>query len=152
MTRPLSVDLRDRVARYVLAGHSRRHAARVFGIGVSSAIRYVAQFLATGTVRPAKQGGDRRGKLKMHKDYLLRRVAEVPDISLQELGTELEARGLKIHPSNVSRFLSAQGLTYKKNIGRIRTEEVGRPAATHRVDQRAPADHAPGDTSPGVSR
>jgi transposase len=41
MTKALSTDLRDRVARYVLKGHSRRQAAKVFGIGVSSAIQYV---------------------------------------------------------------------------------------------------------------
>jgi transposase len=122
MTKALSVDLRARVARYVLAGHSRRQAARVFGIGVSSAIRYVAQYLATGEVAPSPQGGDRRGKLKEHKDYLLRRVREVPDISLAELTAELHARGVKIHLSNVSKFLLAQGLTFKKNSGRRRAE------------------------------
>jgi transposase len=122
MTRPLSVDLRERVARYVLAGHSRRQAARVFGIGASSAIRYVAQYLATGGLAPRRQGGDRRGKLKGEGAYVLRRVEEVPDISLSELAAELTARGVTIHPSNLSRFLRAQGLTYKKNAGRRRAE------------------------------
>jgi transposase len=122
MTRPLSVDLRDRVARYVLAGHSRRQAAKVFGIGVSSAIRYVARYLKTGTVVPAKQGGDRRSKLKDHKDYLVRRVLAVPDISLAELAEELAARGVSVHPSNICRFLLAHGFTYKKNATRGRAE------------------------------
>jgi len=122
MTKPLSVDLRDRVARYVLAGHSRRQAAKVFGIGVSSAIRYVAQYLATGDLTPMKQGGDRRSKLKAHQDYILRRVAEVPDISLAELTQYLAARGVTIHLSNVSRFLLSQGFTYKKNAARHRAE------------------------------
>ena len=125
MTKPLSVDLRDRVARYVLAGHSRRQAAKVFGIGVSSAIRYVARYLSTGTVLPAKQGGDRRSKLKAHGDYLVQRVLDVPDISLAELIDELAARGVTIHPSNVSRFLLARGFTFKKNAARIRTEAPG---------------------------
>ncbi len=128
MTKALSVDLRARVARYVLAGHSRRQAAKVFGIGVSSAIRYVAQYLSTGEVTPSRQGGDRRGKLKSHKDYLLRRVREVPDISLAELTAELEARGVKIHLSNVSKFLLAHGLTFKKNSGRRRAEPSGSEA------------------------
>jgi transposase len=122
MTKPLSVDLRDRVARYVLDGHSRRKAAKVFDIGVSSAIRYVAQYLATGDLTPMKQGGDRRGKLKAHQEYILQRVEETPDISLVELTQELATRGVTIHLSNVSRFLLSQGFTYKKNTARHRTE------------------------------
>jgi transposase len=129
MTKPLSVDLRDRVARYVLAGHSRRQAAKVFGIGVSSAIRYVAQYLKTGTVAPAKQGGDRRSKLRGHEDFVVHRVLEVPDISLAELAEELAARGVRIHPSNLCRFLLTHGFTYKKNAARGRAETPGRLAA-----------------------
>jgi transposase len=125
MVKALSIDLRDRVARYVLAGHSRRQAAKVFGIGVSSAVRYVAQYQATGGVAPARQGGDRRSKLKDHRDYLLRRVQQVPDISLAELEAELKNIGVSIHQSNICRFLRAHGLTFKKNSGRSRTEEIG---------------------------
>lgn len=130
MTKALSIDLRDRVARYVLAGHSRRQAARVFGIGVSSAIRYVAQYQATGGVEPAGQGGDRRSKLKGHRDYLLRRVQEVPDVSLAELEVELKALGVSVHPSNICRFLRAHGLTFKKNSGRSRAEEIGHSSSS----------------------
>ena len=114
MTKPLPVELRDRVARYVSAGNSRRRAAEVFGVGISSAIRYVAQYVKTGTVAPAQQGGDRRSKLKDHTDYLVRRVTEVPDITLAELAEELAARGVSIHQSNICRFLRARGFTYKK--------------------------------------
>ena len=134
MTKPLSVDLRDRLARYVLAGHSRRQAARVFGVGVSSAIRIVARYQRTGSVAPDRQGGDRRGKLKAAGDYVLRRVAEVPDISLAELQVELAAQGISIHSSNVSRYLAAHGLTYKKNAGRSRTGAAGCPTAPEGVD------------------
>lgn len=122
MTKPLSVDLRERVARYVAQGNSRRRAAQVFGISVSSAIRYAAQQRASGDLAPKKQGGDRRSKLKAHREHILRRVKQVPDITLAELVAELAALGVTIHPSNLSRFLSAQGLTYKKNSGRQRAD------------------------------
>jgi transposase len=134
MTRPFSVDLRDRVARYVLAGHSRRQAASVFNISVSSAVRYVAQYLASGTVVPKRQGGDRRSKLGDHRAYVLLRVKQVPDISLADLTKELAERGVQIHLSNLARFLRAQGLTYKKNFGRFRADEAGCPVATRGVD------------------
>ena len=135
MTRPLSVDLRDRVARYVLVGHSRRQAASVFNISVSSAVRYVAQYLSRGTVAPKRQGGgDRRSKLGDHRAYVLLRVKQVPDISLADLTKELAERGVQIHLSNLARFLRAQGLTYKKNFGRVRADEAGCPVAARGVD------------------
>jgi transposase len=134
MTRPLSVDLRDRVARYVLAGHSRRRAAQVFNISVSSAVRYVAQYLSSGTVEPKRQGGDRRSKLGDHRAYVLLRVRQVPDISLVDLTKELAERGVQIHLSNLARFLRAQGLTYKKNFGRFRADETGCPVVARGVD------------------
>ena len=122
MTRPLSIDLRERVALYVLEGHSRREAARLFHIGVSSAIRYVAQYLATGDVTPSKPGGDFRSKLKAHADFILQRVTAIPDITMPELAAELAKQGCNIHPSNLSRFLLARGWTFKKNFGRRRAE------------------------------
>jgi transposase len=128
MAKPLPVELRIRITGYVAAGHSRRQAAQIFGVGVSSAVRYTARQASTGTVEPSKQGGDRRSKLREHKDFILRRVSEVPDITLAELTSELAARGVVIHPSNVSRFLSAAGLTYKKNGLGGRTKTVGRLA------------------------
>jgi transposase len=145
MTRPLSVDLRDRVARYVLAGHSRRQAAKVFGISVTTAIRYMSQYLATGNVLPERQRGDRWGKLKAHRGFIFRRVKEFSDITMPEL----EGRGFKIHPSNLSRFLLSHDWTYK-NAGHQRAEAPGCLAGTGRMDQGASADHAPGNPSPGV--
>lgn len=126
MTRALSVDLRDRIARYVLAGHSRRAAAKVFAVSVSSAVRFVARYQARGTLAPLPQGGDRRSKLGAHGAYVLDRVAGQPDISLSELADELAVRGISLHPSNLSRFLKAHGLSYKKNAGGRRAKPSGR--------------------------
>ena len=41
MGKPYSLDLRDRVIGYVMAGHSARSAGRVFGASASTAIRLV---------------------------------------------------------------------------------------------------------------
>ena len=49
MSRPASMDLRERVVSAVVEdGMSRNAAAARFGVGVSSAIRWVARFYATG--------------------------------------------------------------------------------------------------------
>lgn len=115
MVRPLSIDLRERVVRDVQEGASRRGAAKRFGIAPSAAIKLMRHVQATGGVAPKPSGGDRRGKLKAHRDWILARVREVPDISLSELAQELEGRGVTIHPSNISRYLIAHGLSFKKN-------------------------------------
>ena len=52
MTRPLSNDLRQRVVAAVADGMSRRAAAERFGIGASTAIKWVQQWRKTGSFLP----------------------------------------------------------------------------------------------------
>ena len=42
MGKPYSLDLRERIFNYIAAGHSRRDAARVFGVSPSTAVRLAA--------------------------------------------------------------------------------------------------------------
>ena len=42
MGKPYSLDLRERIFDYIAAGHSRRDAARVFGVSPSTAVRLAA--------------------------------------------------------------------------------------------------------------
>lgn len=60
MTKPLSLDLRERVVAAVDDGTSRRQAAERFGVGVASAIRWCKRARDTGSPKAAPQGGDRR--------------------------------------------------------------------------------------------
>jgi len=67
MAEALSIDLRKRVVDAVTGGMSRRQAAAHFKVGVSSAIRWVAQGLATGDLAPKRRaeiGGRRRSRPK----------------------------------------------------------------------------------------
>ena len=59
MAQSLSVDLRRRVVAAVEAGMSRRQAAARFGVGVSSAIRWVSQSRLTDPVTKPRSGLDR---------------------------------------------------------------------------------------------
>ena len=55
----LSEDLRERVVRAVVdGGLSRNSAAKRFGVGIASAVRWVARFNASGEVSPSAMGGD----------------------------------------------------------------------------------------------
>ncbi len=57
----LSDDLRKRVVEAVVVdGLSRNAAAKLFKIGIASAVRWVKQFETTGEVSPRPVGGDRR--------------------------------------------------------------------------------------------
>ena len=84
----------------------------------------------TGSAAPGKRGGS-AGKLKVHKDFLLARVKEKPDITMPELAELLKAEtGTEAAPASLSRFLIRHGQRFKKNTAGQRTKSPRRrPAA-----------------------
>jgi len=116
MARSLSVDLRRRVVAAVEAGASRRQAAERFGVGVSSAIRWVAQSRQTGDIAPRPRGGRRQPcRIDGHAPIILSWVAEAPDLTLAEIGARLDAAvGYRPPPSVVHGFFRRHGITRKK--------------------------------------
>ena len=116
MGKPYSLDLRERIIGFVEAGGSRRGAADRFGVSASCAIKLKDRWDRTGSAAAGKRGGS-AGKLKPHKDFLLARVKEKPDITMPELAEELKAQtGTEAAPASLSRFLIRQGQRFKKNI------------------------------------
>lgn len=117
MGRAYSSDLRERLVRKVEAGASRRAAAEQFDVAPSTAVRLYAQYKASGSIEPNKLGRPPgSGKLGPHRDFILDRVKRTPDITMPELAALLEAeRDIKVDPSNISKFLSAAGYSYKKS-------------------------------------
>lgn len=117
MGKSYSEDLRERMVEMVDAGHSRRAAARYYGVSESCAINLVKRRDVTGSISPARQGRPpNSGKLSAFRAFLIDRVKERPDMTLAELAAELkEKHRVETHPSSVSRLLRAAGLTYKKN-------------------------------------
>ena len=92
MGKAYSRDLRDRISDHVSAGHSRREAARRFGVSVSCAIKLVQRVAKTGSTAPARQGRPPgAGKLAPYMAMLIRWVETQPDISMPELAAKLEA-------------------------------------------------------------
>ena len=59
MTRSYSLDLRVRVIAFVEGGHSRRAAARHFGVSDSFAIKLLHRQTQLGSPAPARQGRPR---------------------------------------------------------------------------------------------
>jgi transposase len=117
MGKAYSVDLRERVAKHVAEGGSRREAGRRFGVSASTAVRVAASQAVRGTVVPRKQGRPPgQGKLAAYVGFLAEIVEAVPDITMPELAGALAAEhGVKAHPSSISRALIRAGMSYKKN-------------------------------------
>ena len=116
MAKALSVDLRRRVVSAVECGASRRQAAERFGVGVSSAIRWVSLAQATGDVAPKPRGGARRrSRIDPHASLVLDWIAAEPDLTLLEISAKLdEAVGYRPPPSVVHEFFKRQSVTRKK--------------------------------------
>ena len=117
MSRSYSLDLRVRVVAFVGAGHSRRAAARHFGVSDSFAIKLLQRQARFGSAAPAPQGRPRGGgKLAPYETFLVRTVEAQPDITMPELAARLrDAHEVSADPATLSRVLGRHGFTYKKS-------------------------------------
>jgi transposase len=120
MARPYSGDLRERVVGAVEGGQSCNGAAKRFGVAVSTVIEWVNAWQAEGRLVAKPMGGDHRSRLKEERDWLLERIAAVPDLTLEEIRAELAARGKHVGYATVWRFFAAEGISFKKNRARQR--------------------------------
>ena len=126
MSRPYSLDLRERVVLAVAEGSSRRSAARRFGVSVATAVRWTQRHRQTGSVKASRMGGRRPYALEAERDWLLARIAEKPDLTLRALAAELAERGVKVSYFAVWHFFEHEGVTFKKKSTRGRTRSTGR--------------------------
>lgn len=116
MSKALSVDLRERVVAAVAAGATRRAAAARFGVSASSAIRWCTRERETGSVAPGPLGGDRRSAAtEAHRASILDIVARQPDLTLEEIRSELAAGGVAVGLGTLWRFFDRHGITRKKS-------------------------------------
>ena len=138
MSKPLSVDLRERVVAAVDGGLSRRKAAERFGVSISSAIRWTAQVRRTGDVQPRRSGGDKRsGRIEAHAPVILAAVEGKPDITLVELRDLLAAQGVAVAVSTLWRFFARRKITLKKSLGMRWSRTVPMSSAAGRPGLRA---------------
>ncbi len=118
MTRPLSMDLRERVVGAVLAGETCRAVAARFGVAVSSVVKWSQRHRATGSVAPGKIGGHRKRVLEPHRAFILEEIARTPHLTLHRLRDALAARGVSVSHTAVWLFVRREGLRFKKNAVR----------------------------------
>jgi len=126
MARAYSVDLRKRVVSAVLEGGSVRSVAARFGVSASAAVKWSQRFRETGGLAPLPVGGRKAYVLIGARDWLLRRIAEAPDLTLRALQAELAARGVAASYHAVWDFFAHEGVTFKKKPARHRAGPPGR--------------------------
>ncbi len=114
MTRPYSEDLRERIVRVVELGTSRNAAAKQFDVSISFVVKLMQRWNQRGTIKADKYGGWKRSKLAPHADRIRALVAEICDITIDELRALLAADGIETKRSTLGGFLLAQGLNRKK--------------------------------------
>jgi transposase len=128
MPKAYSLDLRERVVRFVELGRSRRAAAAHFAVSVSFVVNLMTAYRATGSLKPKPSGGRRHAKLDHHRAFLVGRVAEKNDITMSELMGELAAAtGTRADPASLSRWLIRNGYRFKKNPAGQRTRSARHP-------------------------
>ena len=119
MTRPLSMDIRERAMARLEAGESTRAAADALRVAVSSVVKWSQRKRATGSVAPARMGGNRRPVLGSDdRGYIHTRMAAEAHVTLRALQAELAERGTRASYGAIWNFVHAEGLSFKKNIRR----------------------------------
>ena len=114
MARALSDDLRSRVLQASSDGLSARQAAARFGVGISTAIRWIGR--AKLGERSARAQGWRRGsRLDPHESFVVEMIEAQKDITLNEMVVRLANEvGLQIGRSALNLWLGRRGWTFKK--------------------------------------
>lgn len=118
MTKPYSLDLRERVVAAVRSGESCRSVSDRFGVAVSSVVKWHQRYRETGSVAPGKMGGHRRVVLEPHRAMIVEEIERTPHLTVRGLAEILASRGIVVSRQAVWRFLRAQGLSFKKNTVR----------------------------------
>jgi transposase len=129
MARAYSLDLRERVVAAVAAGGSCRKVAAIFKVSVASVVKWSQRARATGSPAARRMGGNRPYALAGERDWLLRRLASQPDVTLRALVAELAARGIKVSYYAVWHFFEHEGISFKKSL---HASEQDRPDVVRR--------------------
>lgn len=115
MARALSNDLRSRVLKASADGLSARQAAVRFGVGISSAIRWIAR-AKIGELTPHPQGSRRMSSLDAYEPFIVGLIDERKDITLNEMVERLAGeQSVRISRSALSAWLRGHGWTFKKS-------------------------------------
>lgn len=141
MARPYSNDLRQRVVAAVRSGMTCRQVAEIYGIAVSSVVKWSQRERATGSVAAKPMGGHRPVILTGERNWLLGRInAPDSDVTLRGLQAELSQRGVVVSYGTLWNFMHREGLSHKKNRIRERARSPGHHAQAGTMEKASSQD------------
>ena len=105
-TSPYTLDLREKVIRYLKRGHSQKSCAEVFSLHLSTVQRWWTRYTSEGHVNPRKRLGS---KGKIDPQVLIEYVKSHPDQTLKQIGAHFGVTDVVIFQR-----LQQQGFSYKK--------------------------------------
>ena len=115
MTKPLSMDIRDRAMVRLDAGQTVREVAEALSVAPSSVVKWSQRRRVTGSAAPGKIGGHVPRKIRGEQaDWLRARMADGA-FTLRGLVAELAMRGLRVDYRTMWAFAHGEGLSFKKN-------------------------------------
>jgi transposase len=107
---------------------SRCEAAEVFGVAISTAVKWMQRLLDTGSSAAKPRGGG-TSPLEQHTERILVALSEQPDATLKELLAALGKQHIRTSRSALARFLARHKFTRKKKSLRAagqKREDVAR--------------------------
>ena len=110
MPKSYSTDLRKRVIEAVASGASRNEAAELFGIAVSTAVKWMQRWRDTGNAAPKPRGGS-TSRLEEHAALILSMVDEKPDSTFKEMLAALRKRRIRSSRGALWRFFDRHHIT-----------------------------------------
>lgn len=114
----------------VADGRSCRVIAKLFRVSPASVVKWSQRHRSTGSAAAKPMGGVRRAVLADHRAWLLERIREQPDLTLQALRTELAGRGVTVSLWAVWKLFASEGITFKKSL--LPTEQLRSAVARKR--------------------
>jgi transposase len=94
--------------------------AATFQVSVASVVKWSQRQRATGSAAAKPMGRQQPRSLATQRDWLLARLAAVPDLTLRALVIELGDRGVVTSYGSVWRIVRDAGISFKKNAVRHR--------------------------------
>ncbi|BAP56963.1 transposase [Thioploca ingrica] len=102
-----SVDLRERVVKFVMKGNSRRQASNLFEVHYNTVKSWVRIYQAEGRITPSQSAGLK--PYKLDREALTREVQEPPELFQSE-----QAQTFGVVQSTISKAFQQLGITRKK--------------------------------------
>lgn len=107
-TSPYSIDLREKVIKYLEAGNSQRSASKVFQLSPTTVNTWHVRYKKEGHYQARKRIG---AKPSIERDNFIKYVEENPNTKTEDIGKKFG-----ISASGVRYWLRQLGFSYKENL------------------------------------